>query len=55
MNQSYFVEYEVDGFQGVKQAGPYQGQEAEDHMLDIKGYDGVRNVKLVPVDEEDQS
>ena len=55
MTQNYLVEYEVQGHKDVMRAGPYIGNEAEEQMQDIRSFEGVKNVKLVPITEEEAS
>jgi len=49
----HFVEYEVDGFDGVQRAGPYTATEIESQRDDIAGYEGVKNVRIVTQDPGD--
>lgn len=48
----YYVEYEVDGFDGIQKAGPYSAGEVESQRFDIAGYEGVKNVRVIPAEEE---
>lgn len=44
----YYVEYEVEGFDGIVQkAGPYSSAEVQYQKDDIAGYEGVKNVRIV--------
>lgn len=48
----YYVEYQVQGFDGlVQKAGPYSAGEVQSQRDDIAGYEGVYNVKVVPAEE----
>jgi hypothetical protein len=42
-----FVEYEVEGFEGIQTAGPYSEAEIQSQRDDIAGYEGVKNVRIV--------
>ena len=44
----WIVKYEVDGFDGERQAGPYTLEEAHSHHDDIRGFEGVRNARIAP-------
>lgn len=51
----YYVEYEVKGFEGVIQkAGPYPASDVQYQKDDIAGFEGVKNVRIVPADEQDE-
>lgn len=44
----YYVEYEVDGFDGIIQkAGPYSAADVQWQKDDIAGFEGVKNVRIV--------
>lgn len=43
----YYVEYEVEGFPGVHKAGPYSASEVDSQANDIKGFEGVHNLRIV--------
>lgn len=47
----FFVEYEVEGFDGLQKAGPYDANEIDSQRNDIAGYEGVVNVRIVPAEE----
>ena len=48
MKQQWFVEYLVEGFEGVKVAGPYNSlPEAEEHAADIAGFEGVTQTRCI--------
>ena len=48
----YYVSYNVKGIPGGMLVGPFQSVvEAEFESADIKGYEGVSNVKVVPRSE----
>jgi hypothetical protein len=48
MKQQWFVEYLVEGFEGVKTAGPYESlAAAEEQAADIAGYEGVTNTRCI--------
>jgi len=46
----YYVRYEVEGFDGEQQAGPYSADEVESQRQDIAGFEGVFNVRVIPVE-----
>jgi hypothetical protein len=46
----WFIEYKVEGF-GDQVAGPYKLDDAQSHLSDISGYEGVKNARLVSEDE----
>jgi hypothetical protein len=48
----YFVQYEVEGFPGTQQAGPYSKEDVQYQRNDIAGYEGVKNVKVIEALEE---
>lgn len=48
----FFVEYEVEGFEGTQRQGPYPAEEVQSQMDDIAGYEGVKNVRKVEGLEE---
>jgi hypothetical protein len=48
----FYVQYEVEGFPGTQEAGPYSAGEVQSQRDDIAGYEGVKNVKVIP--EEDR-
>ena len=48
----YYVEYEVDGFDGIQKAGPYSAADVQWQKDDIAGYMGVKNVRVVEVQDE---
>lgn len=50
----FMISYEVKGFEGTCQAGPYAEDEVDYHVQDIEGYEGVRNVRVVPDSAVDQ-
>jgi hypothetical protein len=43
----FFVEYEVEGFDGIQSAGPYSKAEVQSHRDDIATYEHVKNVRIV--------
>lgn len=43
----FYVEYEVEGFDGIQCAGPYPTEEIQSQRDDIAGFEGVKNVKVV--------
>jgi hypothetical protein len=43
----YYIQYEVDGFPGIQQAGPYFQSEMQSQFDDIAGFEGVKNVRIV--------
>lgn len=49
----YYIEYEVDGFDGVHRAGPYPAHEVESQRFDIFSYEGVRYVRVVKAEEQE--
>ncbi len=52
MSEKYFIEYEVEGFPGKQQAGPYSADEVLWQRDDIIGYEGVKNVRVVEALQE---
>lgn len=49
----FYVEYEVDGFDGIIQkAGPYSAADVQWQKDDIAGYEGVKNVRIVEENTE---
>lgn len=44
----FVIEYEVDGYEQKFTQGPWEHVLAKEHCDDIRGYTGVRNVRLVP-------
>lgn len=44
----FLIKYTVDGFPGEQVAGPYTMLEVGGQRADIEGYEGVRNVVVVP-------
>lgn len=52
MNEKYYIEYEVDGFDGIHRAGPYPASEVELQRFDIAGYEGVKYVRVIRATEE---
>ena len=50
----FYVVYEVDGFDGVHKAGPYPQSDIKYQRDDIAGFEGVKNVKVVPAEEIDE-
>jgi len=49
----YLIKYEVEGYDGTYQAGPYSESEVESQKADIAGYEGVFNVQVVPVSDSE--
>ncbi len=47
----YYVKYEVEGFPGEYQTGPYSIEEALVQEKDIAGFEGVKNTQIVLVEE----
>ena len=47
----FLIKYTVDGFPGEHTAGPYNMVEVVSHRKDIEGYEGVKNVQVVPAPE----
>ena len=45
--KTWYVRYEVEGFKGVQEAGPYTKLEVITHYEDIAGYEGVYHVEAV--------
>jgi hypothetical protein len=52
MNEKYYIEYEVEGFDGTHRAGPYPAHEVESQRFDIAGFEGVRYVRIVKAEQE---
>jgi len=50
----FYVEYEVNGFDGTHKAGPYSQAEIEYQRRDIAGYEGVVNVRVIPAEEKSE-
>jgi hypothetical protein len=50
----FYVEYEVNGFDGIQKAGPYSQAEVYSQRDDIAGFEGVCNVRVVPAEDKDQ-
>ncbi len=50
----FYVEYEVNGFDGIQKAGPYSQAEVQYQRDDIAGYEGVFNVKVIPAEAADE-
>lgn len=47
MKTQWIVQYLVTGFEGVKEAGPYETREiAEEHKADIEGFEGVTEARI---------
>jgi len=46
----FYVEYQLPQMTGAKvhQQGPWAAAEAEYHLRDIAGFEGVTNARLVP-------
>ena len=53
MSGQYFVEYEIRGFEGVKQAGPYSAADVTYHYDDIRLYEGVFNCRIIEAPSEE--
>jgi hypothetical protein len=52
----YKVRYKIKGFEGEKETKAYDSYElADEHRLDIKSYDGVHSVYLLPVHPEQEN
>jgi len=49
--KKYYVQYRVQGKNGVFTAGPYDEHEALSQMDDIQGYEYIYDVSLVQRDE----
>jgi hypothetical protein len=50
--RKFVVEYEVQGFEGKRTAGPYESiGEAELQARDIDGYEGVLYVRILTAPE----
>jgi hypothetical protein len=49
----FYVEYEVNGFDGIQKAGPYPANEVQYQKDDIAGYEGVFNVRIIPAEEQE--
>lgn len=47
----YYVEYEVEGFDGIQKAGPYSAGEVQSQKDDIAGFEGVHSVRVIPAEE----
>lgn len=46
----FIIKYQIVGFAGVQEAGPYITQEiAEQHRADLAGYEGVHDVQIEEV------
>jgi hypothetical protein len=50
----YYVKYEVDGFPGEQQAGPYSAIEVQSQKEDIASFEGVKNVRVIPAEGMDE-
>jgi hypothetical protein len=50
----FYVEYEVNGFDGIQKAGPYSQADVQYQRDDIAGFEGVCNVRIVPAEEQDE-
>ena len=46
-----YVEYEVEGFDGIQCAGPYSAEDVKYQRDDIAGFEGVKNVRIVKPEE----
>lgn len=46
----FYVVYEVEGFEGTHKAGPYPLDDIQYQRNDIAGYEGVKNLRVVPAD-----
>lgn len=43
----FYIQYEVEGFPGTQEAGPYSTEEVQYQRDDIAGYEGIKNVRVV--------
>lgn len=52
----YVVKYRVPEMTGeqVHERGPWHRHQAEEELADIRGYMGVTDARVEPVEEEDQ-
>ena len=46
----FYIVYEVEGFKGTHKAGPYSLDDVQFQRSDIEGYEGVKNLKVIPAD-----
>lgn len=44
--KTWYVRYEIQGFEGVREAGPYSKMEVISHRDDITGFEGVYHVEV---------
>ena len=49
--KQFYIEYEVEGFEGLQEAGPYSQEDVIYQRDDIAGYEGVKNVRVVTPDQ----
>jgi hypothetical protein len=47
----YYITYTVQGFEGRQKAGPYSQKDADYHLRDIAGFEGVMGARITPEDE----
>lgn len=43
----FYIQYEVKGFIGEYQVGPYSEAELRYHLSDIMGYESIKNVRVI--------
>ena len=49
----FYVRYEVHGFDGEHEAGPYSKTEIQYQIDDISGYEGVCNIRIIPTEAKE--
>lgn len=47
----FYVLYEVEGYPGNQKAGPYSAEDVKYQRDDIAGFEGVTNVRILPLNE----